>query len=170
MREPFAKEPRNARKLILAFLSWQGTPFHEQARVKGVGVDCIHLIAEIMKEAGAISSYTFPKYEVGAGHHTDHSKVREWFENSPDFAEVIPVPDESGGWQAGRFMVGDVLGFLIGRTVHHIGMVLDTDGGVVRFGHVMIHGKVREAQLDDPAFGKRLACVFRPMVGQREGY
>jgi cell wall-associated NlpC family hydrolase len=34
--------------------SWLGTPFHHQARLKGVGVDCVGLVIGVGKELGLI--------------------------------------------------------------------------------------------------------------------
>ena len=38
--------------VINAARTWKGTPFHHQARVKGVGVDCAGLVVESFKDAG----------------------------------------------------------------------------------------------------------------------
>ena len=42
--------------------SWLGTPYHHGARVKGVGVDCGTLVAEVFTEAGVIPPVNISEY------------------------------------------------------------------------------------------------------------
>jgi len=42
--------------------SWIGTPFHHAARIKGAGVDCLMLLAEIHERAGIIPHIDPPFY------------------------------------------------------------------------------------------------------------
>lgn len=41
-------------RVLTEALSWQGTPWHHQGRVKGVGVDCLMFLAEVYERAGVI--------------------------------------------------------------------------------------------------------------------
>src|SRR4051794_18561064 len=51
--------------------SWIGTPFHHAARVKGAGVDCLMLLAEIYEHAG-IAPHIEPSFYVPDWHlHRD---------------------------------------------------------------------------------------------------
>ncbi len=42
--------------------TWIGTPFHHEARVKGAGVDCLMLLAEVYERAGVIEHVDVPHY------------------------------------------------------------------------------------------------------------
>ena len=57
-----------------------GTPFHAFAAVKGVGVDCVHLGAEIYREAGHIDGYQFPTYAIDARQHSSRSALLDWLD------------------------------------------------------------------------------------------
>jgi cell wall-associated NlpC family hydrolase len=37
--------------------SWIGTPYHSNARVKGAGIDCAHLLIAVYAEAGLIKDF-----------------------------------------------------------------------------------------------------------------
>ncbi|MGH7053678.1 MAG: hypothetical protein ACREFA_07660, partial [Stellaceae bacterium] len=42
--------------------SWIGTPFHHEAAVRGAGVDCLNLLAEVYCAAGFIPRIAIPHY------------------------------------------------------------------------------------------------------------
>src|SRR5260370_9302840 len=42
--------------------SWIGTPFHHAARVKGAGVDCLMLLAEVYQHPGVVAPIDPPFY------------------------------------------------------------------------------------------------------------
>jgi hypothetical protein len=46
--------------LVCIARSWLGTPFHPHAAIRGVGVDCVHLLAEIYRESGLFAGYELP--------------------------------------------------------------------------------------------------------------
>lgn len=144
-------------RVVAEFILWEHTPFHPYSAVPGVGVDCVHLAAQILAGAGVFpEGYTFPRYIVGGGHHSGSSTVETWLDSRPEFVRVPPE------WNEETLLVGDVLCFRIGKVAHHVGVVIETTGPV-RFGHVMIHGTVRTGQLDDPTYRARLLSVFRPI-------
>lgn len=49
---PLTKPQRDL--IVSVAESWLRTPFHHMARLKGVGVDCAHLLAAVYEEAGLI--------------------------------------------------------------------------------------------------------------------
>ncbi len=52
-----------ARQAVIAeAVTWIGTPFHHAARVKGAGVDCLMLLAEVYERAGAAPHVVPPFY------------------------------------------------------------------------------------------------------------
>ena len=42
----------NGNAAVQEAITWLGTPYHHQGRVKGVGVDCGTLICEVHKKIG----------------------------------------------------------------------------------------------------------------------
>lgn len=50
--------------LVAEALSWLGTPFHHQGRIKGAGVDCGMLVAEVYEQAGLTAHVETPEYDL----------------------------------------------------------------------------------------------------------
>ncbi|HNQ89009.1 MAG TPA: NlpC/P60 family protein [Verrucomicrobiota bacterium] len=149
MTRPLINTPEERERLRAIIESWVGTPFHAFAALKGVGVDCVHLGAEIFREAGHIEGYVFPAYAIDAGQHAERSVLLDWLDACPKFERI-----EQGG------EVGDVFCFQFGRCVHHLGVCV----GGTRFIHALARRRVRYGQLDDPTYGRRLVATYRPVV------
>jgi cell wall-associated NlpC family hydrolase len=146
----FFDSPEKQACLAKIARAWLGTPFRPHACIRGAGVDCVHLLGAIFKEAGVVDGWAFPDYTMDGGDHRDDSQVTDWLEAHDRFerlpADEIPQP-------------GDVICFRLGRVPHHVGLVLEGN----RFLHAMRNYGVIESQLDDPTFGKRLVATFRPL-------
>lgn len=148
---PWWTEERVAR-LRQAVERWIGTPFSSNGTTCGPagGVSCQKLAASLHSECG------FPVPPVpdisrmghGSQGHRE-SLVMAWFDQHPQFVRV------------GRDDVrpGDLLGFRIGRVVHHLGVYL----GAGRFVSAMYRLGVSRNSLSDPTWGRRLAAVWRAM-------
>ncbi|MHB8520734.1 MAG: C40 family peptidase [Limisphaerales bacterium] len=74
--------------LVTAARSWLGTPFHAHSAIKGAGVDCVHLAAEIYRAAGIIDNFLPPQYSLDGGQHLDVSVIETYLEGLPQFACV----------------------------------------------------------------------------------
>src|SRR6266496_3157295 len=57
--------------------SWIGTPFHHAARVKGAGVDCLMLLAEVYERAGVVAPIEPPFYVPDWHLHRDAERYLE---------------------------------------------------------------------------------------------
>ena len=134
-------------KLAALAKSWEGTPFHPHMATRGVGVDCVWLAAELYRETGALDVFDPPGYSIDGGHHCDASKVVAWVEASGRFVLVSDAP-----------RAGDLVCFKIGKTIHHVGVMLDES----RFSHAVARYGVMVSYLAEAAYGKRLAAVYRP--------
>lgn len=128
--------------------SWVGTPFLHGASVKGVGVDCVHLVAELMKFAGVVESYEFGYYPLDWSQHHDRSLLIENIEKTQRFVRIAAE-------QPSRF--GDVVMFQVGRCVHHCGVMVSP----VVFVHVLSRARVCYGRLDDATWSKRLDSFYR---------
>ena len=78
--------------------SWVGTPYHDNAELKGVGVDCGHLLIAVYSRAGVIApfdpGYYAPQHHL---HSTDEvylnyvlERARE-FPGPPGLGDVVMV-------------------------------------------------------------------------------
>lgn len=62
-------------RVVAAAWSWRGTPFHDHARAKGVGVDCGNLLIAVYLEAGVLREA--PQYAPPPpGWHLHHADER----------------------------------------------------------------------------------------------
>lgn len=86
--------------------SWIGTPFHHAARVKGAGVDCLMLLAEVYERAGIVVRVEPPFYVPDWHLHRDAERYREGLLHYARAIEGPPLP-------------GDIALFRFGRTFSH---------------------------------------------------
>jgi cell wall-associated NlpC family hydrolase len=62
----------NLRQRIVAEAkTWIGTPFHDQAGVKGVGVDCAYLVGKTAEATGCIEKFQVAPYTWEQFWHSD---------------------------------------------------------------------------------------------------
>jgi NlpC/P60 family putative phage cell wall peptidase len=91
--------------------SWIGTPFHHAARIKGIGVDCLMLLAEVYEHAGIIGHIDPPFYVPDWHLHRD---AERYLEGLVRYAHEIAGPPQGSGPQP-----GDIALFRFGRTFSH---------------------------------------------------
>lgn len=58
--------------------SWLGTPYHHRARLKGIGVDCAMLLAEVYFAAGLIPYVSPEFYPPDWAMHRDTERYLGW--------------------------------------------------------------------------------------------
>lgn len=92
--------------------SWIGTPFHHQGRIKGAGVDCLMLLAEVFERAG-VAGHIDPPFYVPDWHL--HRDAERYMEGLLDYARPI----------GGLPRPGDIALFKFGRTFSHGAIVAD---------------------------------------------
>ena len=91
--------------------SWIGTPFHHAARVKGAGVDCLMLLAEVYERAG-VGPHVEPPFYVPDWHL--HRDAERYMEGLLHYAQEI-----AGTPQGPQPLPGDIALFRFGRTFSH---------------------------------------------------
>ncbi len=112
--------------------TWIGTPFHDQQKCKGAGVDCAQFIAAIFEEAGLIDIVDIGYYSPQWFLHRDEERYLSY---------VLPRAMEIVEREA---MAADLVVFKIGRCFAH-GAILTEEGwphvihaykpeGIVTFG------------------------------------
>lgn len=125
--------------VIKEAISWVGTPYHHHGRVKGVGVDCAMLLAEVYARTGVLPA-------IDAGHYpTDWHLHRseELFLAQIKLAGGVPVDPPAPG---------DVAMFRYGRTVSH--------GAIVIQWPVVVHSYIGQGVVYDDADNGPLRCRF----------
>lgn len=131
--------------IVTTAREYLGTPFFHQARLKGVGVDCIGLLACVAKDLGLSfkDRTNYPRYP-------DARTLMEEAANSPLY--VVPID---------RAQEGDVFLFWIRRASHPQHAAIYTGPNP----HTIIHSAadfkaVIESRLDY-RWVKRIAGVYR---------
>ena len=119
---PYFNSDHRIEALTRAARSWVGTPFfaHSCARGPDGGVDCVHLVQDILVTCGAMERQTLPKFPMDWADHRCESAVLGVFTSDPYFVEhfeALPYPESPE-------RPGDILCFKHGACVHHIGLML----------------------------------------------
>lgn len=131
--------------------SWAGTPFHHQARVKGVGCDCLGLVVgvvdelELQDEAGRfLSSYDEVNYSKWPNGEYLLQKLESLL------ADIDPAD----------MQVGDLAVFEMKGNPQHLAIITDYEGG---FGMIHCYAPARrvvEHRLDDE-WKSKIVKVYR---------
>lgn len=120
--------------------SWLGTPYHNHARLKGVGVDCAQILCAVYEATGSIG-HTNPGWYAPDWHmHRGEEVYQEWIDRYclrlP--GSVKPLP-------------GDIALFRFGRTYSHSAIVVSDDELV----HAYIGRGVVLSRLDEEPLAGR---------------
>lgn len=115
--------------IVTAALGWLDTPYHHQARVKGVGVDCAQLVAAVAEECGFIEPGTViqnysPEWHL---HNKEEKLVDLLFEFKCVEKTGEPIAP------------GDILVFKFGRVCSHLGIA-------TAFG-MFIHARIDQGKV-----------------------
>lgn len=99
-------------RVVDEVITWLGTPFHHEARVKGAGVDCLMLLAEVYERAGVVEHVDPPHYPPDWNWHHD---IERYLEGLLRYAREIEGPPGAG----------DVALFKVARTFSHGAIVVE---------------------------------------------
>lgn len=104
----------SARAAVLAAArSWLATPFHHAAQLKGVGVDCVHLIEAAYREAGVIEGVEIEAYSPQIMLHRGEETVIPYLLR---YGREIPESEARAG---------DVVLYKVGRSFSHAAIIVD---------------------------------------------
>lgn len=96
-------------KVVAEARSWIGTPYHNCADIKGVGVDCGMLLVRVFVDAGLVAPFDPRPYPFDWHlHRSDEKYLGFVFDRCAEVKEPKP---------------GDVMVFRVGRTYSHGGVV-----------------------------------------------
>jgi NlpC/P60 family putative phage cell wall peptidase len=114
--------------IIIHAHSWLETPYHHQARIKNVGVDCAQLVAGIAEDVGLIDVGTPVPFNYSPEWHLHNRE--EVLIKSLEFFGCKPILHAEPG---------DILCFKYGRAIGHLGiMVSETE---------MIHAAIQAGKV-----------------------
>lgn len=148
-----SKHPERLASLRHEASRWIGTPFFPNSCSPGAcgGASCQKLVAAMYRGAG-FCPVEVPDAPMAHARFNGHSLVEEFMSGRAEF-ERLP------GASVGDASPGDLLGFRLLRTIHHLGVCVEP--GV--FVHAIEHLGTTRSALADPTWGKRLAAIWRPV-------
>lgn len=132
--------------------SWIGTPFDAHGSMRGVGVDCVHLVAEIYIRLGVIESFNPPEYTMDGGNHAASSPIESYLAAMGGFTR-LPTTTPTH-----ELLPGDLITLRVGRLPWHCGLLIRN----LRFIHSIKPRGVMESTLADPTYWSKLTGIYRP--------
>lgn len=108
--------------IITEALTWEGTPYHDQSALKGVGADCVGILIGVAKVVGSVPEAWEPPTYAPEWHfyHTEE-RLRDTVEQLGGHA--IPLNERQPG---------DILLFHYGFSSGHCGIIVPTPPELLR--------------------------------------
>jgi NlpC/P60 family putative phage cell wall peptidase len=131
--------------VIAVARDWLGTPYHDQASVKGVGCDCLGLVRGVWRELHGTEPLPSPPYSRDWGETGTREPLAEAARQV--MVEIAATDVAPGALLLFRMRAGAV--------AKHCGIVTEAD----RFIHAYERSGVVEVPLD-AAWRRRVAFVF----------
>jgi len=158
VRPPSSEAAQRAAVLAEA-RSWIGTPYHNCADIKGVGVDCGMLLVRVFVDLKLCTPFDPRPYPVDWHLHRSEERYLGFiFDRSAEATEPLP---------------GDVMVFRYGRCYSHGGIV--TAAAPLRIVHAYYQARTviedevaRNAVLADPARKPRFFSVWAKKGGTKK--
>ncbi len=134
--------------VVAAARGWIGTPFHDGAALKGVGVDCAQLVRAVALETGLRAAV-----EPTGGYSS------QWMLHRDDDRLVRFVLRYTREIEAGESREGDLVIYRVGRAFAHVAII----SGPARIVHAhKTSGMVVEGSIDGWDLGERERRYFSP--------
>lgn len=145
-------QPLNIDALTANAYLWRGTPFVANSCERGPrgGVCCHLLVADLYKSAG-LDLGEVPMGAPGHARSGAASIMIPWLDACPSFQLLAP---------SSQLLPGDLLGFTLGATLHHLAILLPGDQIVHAINHM---GVVITPRLDS-TWCSRHAATWRPIL------
>ena len=147
MRDMPHGEQNQRLAVVQEALSWVGTPYHHHARVKGAGVDCGMLLAEVYERTGVMPHVDPGDYPADWHMHRSEERYLELVQQHAAPIEGLPKP-------------GDIALFRWGKCLSHGAIVIkwpEVVHAYVMTGQVVLDDAVRNHHL-----GPKLAGFWSP--------
>ena len=153
-------EGRQRAAVIAEARSWLGTPYHNCADIKGVGVDCGMLLVRVFVDTGLAASFDPRPYPADWHLHRSEEKYLGFvFDRGSEVATPQP---------------GDVMVMRIGRCYSHGGIVtvpapLTIIHAYFQAQRVIEEDITRSSRLSDPARKPRFFSFWARQGGAQSG-
>ena len=95
-------EKEQRARVVQIAKSWERTPYRHAARIKGVGCDCLTLLAEVFHEAILIPKIEIPFYPHDWMLHRDAERYLEGVMQYAVEKQSDPLPGDIVVWKVGR--------------------------------------------------------------------
>jgi cell wall-associated NlpC family hydrolase len=94
-------EAEQRQEVIAEAMTWLRTPYHHAARIKGAGVDCLMLLAEVYEGIGLIEKQEIPYYPHDFMFHRSEETYLDGMMRLGYEVET-PQPGDVALWKFGR--------------------------------------------------------------------
>ena len=82
--------------------TWLRTPYHHMGRVKGAGVDCATLLAEVYARAGVVPTQVIPFYPPDWHLHRNAERYLDFILAQASEIDDLPAPGDVAMWRFGK--------------------------------------------------------------------
>jgi cell wall-associated NlpC family hydrolase len=142
--------------VVVEARSWVGTPYHNCADIKGVGVDCGMLLVRVFVDTGLCPPFDPRPYPADWHLHRSEEKYLGFiFDRGSEVSEPQP---------------GDVMVLRFGRCYSHGGIIANTKPLVIVHAYYQARRVVEEdighdGRISDPARKPRFFSFWAPAAG-----
>lgn len=145
----FFRTPERVQALSKELSAWEGTPFRHRCGVKGLGVDCIHMVCHVLINLGAVPANIMrhvPGYPRDWHLHKRNTLLQDMIEKHLDVRQV-PIAEMKDG---------DIVIYRFGRSNSHAAIYC---GGKI---YQAVEGSgVTRSSASDKQWNKRIRRVYR---------
>lgn len=134
--------PLQRERVVAEARTWLRTPYHSNARIKGIGVDCAQILLAVYEDAGLIGHTETGYYSPSWHLHRNEERYIEWMDR---FCVRLPRTVQP--------MHGDIALFKFGRCYSH--------GAIVVEDNLLIHSYIGRGVIysrydEEPLAGREL--------------
>lgn len=141
-------ESEERQRVVEVAKTWIGTPYHHNAALKGVGVDCAFFLAAVFEEAELMPKVDIPHSSPQFMLHRNEELYKK------EVAErAAEIPEE-------EIQPGDIVLFRIGRVFAHGAIIISWPDQIIH-SHIM-SGRVLITRSDECDLGGRKKIFFSP--------
>lgn len=141
-------------KIANAAIKWLGTPYQNNAMVRGVGVDCAYLLVAAVVESGLMPKDRLNIEDYSNEWHLHHSEEK-YLKYVEQVADKVDLENDI-------LEIGDFLLYQFGRCISH-GAIYIGNGLVIHafVDYGVIFSKLEDVIFNDGRGRSRLRAVYR---------
>lgn len=93
---------KERQEIVRVALSWERTPYHHHAMLKGIGVDCAMILIAVFNEAGVVSAEKVGYSPQWYLHHGEEKYLNELTKYAHEITEAEALPGDVVVYKTGR--------------------------------------------------------------------